>query len=274
MWRFIGPCILAAIFSGSSLAQEAAIGVHVQTISESRDYFESKAIPIPAQGLVVDSVTPGGPAWKIGLRSHDSIVLRSGGRTLSTTADFKKWSDALRPGAHVTFAVLRWIPGRRLGDHAAKGNWKRGDASLIAVTPAAIEDARLRVSYVKIDGKWMEIPESINNARDVGDLDVLKVGRVGTLAGCRVLQVTGADNAIIEVASAHGALIRMAHLATAGMTDGQVMAFHDPIAVIGTWTYQTTLQSDRTIFLGVALKEIQKGLSDTDLKDLKKHLAD
>jgi Do/DeqQ family serine protease len=88
---------------GKGKVQRGMIGVGIQQVTS--DLAQSLGMQA-ARGIVVNSVTAGGPAQKAGLKAGD-VILQLYGKDVSDTNEFRNQIAATAPGAEVTLSVWR-----------------------------------------------------------------------------------------------------------------------------------------------------------------------
>jgi S1-C subfamily serine protease len=100
------------------------LGISVEPVSP--DAAQELQLPADARGLIVTSVTPGGPAWEVLFddpqRGGPDILLSIEGKALRTESDLRKALQAEKPGNIVTLRIYnpraqtRRVERIRLGD--------------------------------------------------------------------------------------------------------------------------------------------------------------
>ena len=100
------------------------LGISVEPVSP--DAAQELQIPNDARGLIVTSVTPGGPAWEVLFddpqRGGPDIILSIEGKNVRTESDLRKALQAEKPGNIVSLRVFnprtqsRRVERIRLGD--------------------------------------------------------------------------------------------------------------------------------------------------------------
>jgi serine protease Do len=100
------------------------LGISVEPVSP--DAARELQLPADTRGLIVTSVTPGGPAWEVLFddpqRGGPDIILSIEGKALRTEADLRKALQAEKPGNIVTLRIFnpraqsRRVERIRLGD--------------------------------------------------------------------------------------------------------------------------------------------------------------
>lgn len=116
-------------------------------------------------------------------------------------------------------------------------------------------------------------------------LPKIEVGQFGKIKSCRVIQVLGDNDMIVEIGyddlgwtrigvPDEFKAVRVIGLSTQGVVDDRKYNYDSPIAIIDTWDYTTVLGAKRTIYRAVAVDMINVGLSEKDLAQLKSILPD
>lgn len=116
-------------------------------------------------------------------------------------------------------------------------------------------------------------------------LPKVEVGEFGKVKSCRVSQVLGNADMIVEIGlddlgwtrigvPDRYESVRIAGLSTKDVVEDRRYSFESPIAIIGTWAYTTVTGAKRTIYLAVPVERIRTGLSDAELVRLKRDLPD
>lgn len=99
----------------------------------------------------------------------------------------------------------------------------------------------------------------------------IAVGEHGKIIGFEIIQVLGKSDAIVQIGLVPDRYewIRLTGVQTTGLVDGRRATFEEPIAIVGTWDYTTTLGARKTIFLAAPVQALQRGLSDEEVKQLR-----
>ncbi|HUU84582.1 MAG TPA: hypothetical protein VM243_13875 [Phycisphaerae bacterium] len=108
----------------------------------------------------------------------------------------------------------------------------------------------------------------------------IAVGEHGKTIGFEVIQVLGQSDGIVQIGledlgwTLSGVpdryeWVRLTGVQMTGLVDGRHATLDEPIAVIGTWDYTTTLGARKTIFLAVPVEVLQRGLSEEEVKQVR-----
>ncbi|MGB3086559.1 MAG: trypsin-like peptidase domain-containing protein [Phycisphaerae bacterium] len=124
--------------------------------------------------------------------------------------------------------------------------------------------------YIFIDSP--DVPSVWRNLKTWEEtLPALQVGEFGKIFKCYTVQIRGPEDMIVRVGLSGlgrwrvgvpdplwNRLVRLHGFSTEGLTDGMKNVLDDAIAIIGTWTYITADNTNRTILLAVPLERVKR----------------
>lgn len=286
-------------------ADSAAIGVGVVEIDdEVKSAWRKDDIPVlHERGVLVASVLPGSPAAHAGVKPIDVLVARAHGKVLVNPEQFAYWVKRLPIDRPQRVAVHRPVANQQ-----GRMIWKKLTLRIEPTARAKVEQAALRYGYIRLDDRWLELPfldlsQPSSQTRPFDPpkepyhqlpervvsqrrrewkerLPRIAVGEHGKILGFEVIQILGPRDVIVQIGLEdlgwtligvpdRYEWVRLTGVGTAGLVDGRRATIDEPIAVIGTWAYTTTLGAKKTIFLAAPVDLLQRGLSDDELKQLR-----